>query len=99
VLVDGAPTIYVEKGGRGLLTLPAFTDAEVASAALAAIPRLVAPSGPLRELRLERVDRLPVGDSPLAEGLRQIGFRPSYRSWLLRREANEMSRRNMTPIP
>jgi ATP-dependent Lhr-like helicase len=103
VLVDGAPAVYVEKGGRGLLTLPAFADGEVASVALAAISRLVAPAGPLRELRLERVDRLPVADSSLAEELRQIGFRPSYRSWLLRREtdraANEMSRRNMTPTP
>ncbi|MDP9250114.1 MAG: hypothetical protein M3O78_01945, partial [Chloroflexota bacterium] len=103
VLVDGAPAIYVEKGGRGLLTLPAFSDGEVASAALAAISRLVAPAGPLRELRLERVDRVPVGDSPLAARLREIGFRPSYRSWLLRRDtdrgANVMSRRNMTPTP
>jgi hypothetical protein len=41
----------------------------------------------MRELRLERVDRLPVAESPLAEGLRGIGFRPSYRSWLLTPDA------------
>jgi hypothetical protein len=30
------------------------------------------------------VDRLPVAESPLADWLREAGFRPSYRSWLLR---------------
>jgi ATP-dependent Lhr-like helicase len=84
VLADGAPALYVERGGRGLLTLPAFAELEVARLALAALPRLIAPSGPLRELRLERVDRVPPAESALAEGLRGMGFRPSYRSWLLR---------------
>ncbi len=84
VLVDGAAALYIERGGRGLITLPAFDDSEVAAAALAALPRLVSPSGPMRELRLERVDRLPVAESTLAEALRQMGFRPTYRAWLLR---------------
>jgi hypothetical protein len=39
----------------------------------------------MRELRLERVDRAPVGESALAERLREAGFRPSYRGYLLRR--------------
>jgi hypothetical protein len=38
----------------------------------------------MRELRLERVDRIPPAESALAERLRGVGFRPSYRSWLLR---------------
>ena len=83
VLVGGLPALYVERGGRGLLTLPAFDDPEVAGAALAALTGLLAPAGPMRELRLERVDRLPVAESSLADALREIGFRPSYRSWLL----------------
>ncbi|HEX6656277.1 MAG TPA: DEAD/DEAH box helicase, partial [Candidatus Limnocylindria bacterium] len=87
VLVDGEAAIYVERAGRGLLTLPAFADGEIASAALAAVPRLVAPDGPMRELRLERVDRVPPAESALAERLRGLGFRPSYRSWLLRPHA------------
>jgi hypothetical protein len=45
---------------------------------------LLAPAGPLRELRLERVDRVPPAESSLAAALRGLGFRPSYRSWLLR---------------
>jgi ATP-dependent Lhr-like helicase len=83
VLVGGLPALYVERAARGLLTLPACDDPEVSAAALAALPSLLAPAGPMRELRLERVDRLPVAESPLAEGLRGIGFRPTYRSWLL----------------
>jgi ATP-dependent Lhr-like helicase len=84
VLADGAPALYVERGGRGLLTLPAFAEEEVASHAMKALLRLLAPSGPLREVRLERVDRVPPGESALAGALRALGFRPSYRAWLLR---------------
>jgi ATP-dependent Lhr-like helicase len=84
VLADGAPALYVERGGRGLLTLPAFAALDVAAAAIGALRQLLAPVGPLRELRLERVDRVPPAESALAGALRAIGFRPSYRSWLLR---------------
>ncbi|MDQ2935028.1 MAG: hypothetical protein M3R49_08655, partial [Chloroflexota bacterium] len=84
VLVDGAAALYVERGARGLTTLPAFANEEAAGAALAALRRLMEPGGPLRELRLERVDRVPVAESPLAERLREIGFRPTYRAWVLR---------------
>jgi ATP-dependent Lhr-like helicase len=85
VLVDGRAALYLERGGRGLLTLPAAADAAVRDRAVAALPSLVAPGGPLRELRLERVDRAPVGESSLAEALREAGFRSSYRGYLLRR--------------
>jgi ATP-dependent Lhr-like helicase len=84
VIAGGAPALYVERGGRGLVTLPALAEGEIAGLALGALTRLLAPSGPLRELRLERVDRLPPAASVLADALRGLGFRPSYRSWLLR---------------
>ena len=84
VMVDGQAALYVERGGKGLLTLPAFGDGDVADAALAALPRLVAPGGPMREFRLERVDRDPPAESAIAERLRRLGFRQSYRAWLLR---------------
>ena len=84
VLVDGAPALYVERGGRGLLRLEPMTDPEVSAAALGVLPRLISPGGPLRELRIERVDREPVGTSPLAPALQELGFRPSYRGYLLR---------------
>jgi ATP-dependent Lhr-like helicase len=85
VLVDGRAALYLERGGRSLLRLPAGEDPEVAERAVSVLPSLVAPGGPLRELRLERIDRAPVGESPLAASLRDAGFRPSYRGWILRR--------------
>jgi ATP-dependent helicase Lhr and Lhr-like helicase len=84
VLVDGDAALYLERGGRSLLTLPAAGDPDVRERAVAALPALVAPGGPMRELRIERVDRGPVADSALAEQLRRAGFRPSYRGFLLR---------------
>jgi ATP-dependent helicase Lhr and Lhr-like helicase len=84
VLVDGHAVLYLERGGRGLLTLPA-ADSDRLARAVAALPVLVAPGGPLRELRLERVDRAPVAESVLADHLRGAGFRPTYRGWILRR--------------
>jgi ATP-dependent Lhr-like helicase len=83
VLVDGAATLYLERGGRSLLTLPGV-DRAVSERAVGVLPSLLAPAGPLRELRLERVDRAPPGESALAEALRGIGFRPTYRGWILR---------------
>ena len=85
VLVDGQAVLYLERGGRGILRLPSAGDDNVAARAVSALSSLVAPDGPMRELRLERVDRAPVGESPLAEGLREIGFRTSYRGYVLRR--------------
>ncbi|HET7685579.1 MAG TPA: DEAD/DEAH box helicase [Candidatus Limnocylindria bacterium] len=84
VLVDGRAALYLERGGRSLFTLPAGDDPDVAAPAVAALARLVAPTGPMRELAIERVDRLPPAESALAEALRAAGFRPSYRAWVLR---------------
>ena len=87
VIVDGAAVVYVERQGRGLVTLAPFEDAELRGAALAALPRLVDRGGPLRELMVERVDRVPVAESPWAAELRDAGFRPSYRAYALRPNA------------
>jgi ATP-dependent Lhr-like helicase len=84
VLISGLPVLYLERGGRSLLSLPAASDPSVAAAATEALRGLVTPAGPLRELRLERVDRVPPAESALAEELRRIGFRPTYRAWVLR---------------
>ena len=85
VLVDGEAAVYLERGGRSLVSLPMARDAEVARRAAAALASLVAPGGPLRELRIERIDRGPVAESPLAESLAEAGFRPGYRGWSVRR--------------
>jgi ATP-dependent Lhr-like helicase len=85
VLVDGRAVLYLERGGRSLVRLPAAADETLTARAVAALPRLVALDGPMRELRLERIDRGPVAESPMAAALRDVGFRPSYRGYLLRR--------------
>ncbi|HEX2194266.1 MAG TPA: hypothetical protein VHK63_04820 [Candidatus Limnocylindria bacterium] len=103
VLVGGEAALYVERGARGLITLPAADDVAVQEAGLAALPRLLLPAGPLQELRLERVNRVPPAESTLAERLRAMGFRPTYRSWLLRPAEpsghKETSRRNVASTP
>ncbi len=85
VLVDGLAVLYLERGGRSLVSLPAASDPERRDRAVAALPSLVAPAGPMRELRIERVDRGPVAESALADALREVGFRPSYRGFVLGR--------------
>ncbi len=85
VLVDGEAVLYLERGGRGLLRLPAAADADRARRAVAALPCLVTSGGPMRELRIERVDRAPVAESSLADALREAGFHTSYRGYVLRR--------------
>jgi ATP-dependent Lhr-like helicase len=83
VLVDGEATLYLERGGRSLQTLPAFADAERAAVALNALRQLVA-DGRFRSLQVERVDGVAVADSAHAGALAEAGFQRGYRGWLLR---------------
>jgi ATP-dependent Lhr-like helicase len=83
VLVDGEPVVYLERGRKTLQTLPAFADRETAAVAVNALRQLVA-DGRFRSLQVERVDGVPVGESPHSEVLGQAGFQRSYRGWLLR---------------
>ncbi|MEP7158580.1 MAG: DEAD/DEAH box helicase, partial [Chloroflexota bacterium] len=83
VIVDGQPTVYLERGGRSLQTLPAFADREMAAASLIALRGLLA-DGRFRSLSLEKVDGQPVADSPHSDTLAEAGFQRSYRGWLLR---------------
>jgi ATP-dependent Lhr-like helicase len=91
VLVDGHAVLYLERGGRSLLSLPAAGDAERMEIAVRELARHVA-VGPMRELRLERVDRLPPAESRLAVTLTSVGFRSTYRGWILRPEAGSATR-------
>jgi ATP-dependent helicase Lhr and Lhr-like helicase len=82
VLVDGSLALYVERGGRTLLS---WTDdaelLDLAAAALAAAVR----DGALGRLSVERADGLRAGgDSPLTEALEAAGFRPTPRGLRLR---------------
>ena len=82
VLVDGSLVLYVERGGRTLLS---WTDdverLDLAAAALAAAVR----AGALGRLTVERADGLRAGgDSPLTLALEAAGFRPTPRGLRLR---------------
>jgi ATP-dependent Lhr-like helicase len=95
VLVDGSAVLYVERGGRGLVTLPAFDDPATAGAGLATLAALVS-DGRTRELVVARVDGLPVAGSPHRAALLDAGFVPAYRGLALRRPpgSNVMARRD-----
>jgi ATP-dependent helicase Lhr and Lhr-like helicase len=69
VIVAGEPMLYVERGGRGLLTL---TDDPLAHG-LSALAEAVR-QGRVRKLALERIDGEPAMSSPLAGALRELGF-------------------------
>ncbi|HXP37560.1 MAG TPA: DEAD/DEAH box helicase, partial [Solirubrobacteraceae bacterium] len=75
VLVADAPVLYVERGGRGLLTLTEDRDEERAGLAHALSALAVAVrSGRVPKLSLERIDGEPAIASGLAEMLLELGF-------------------------
>ena len=81
VLADGELVLYVERGGKTLLSWtsdPALL--EPASAALAGAVR----AGALGRLTVERADGGDVYDSPLAQALESAGFRATPRGLRLR---------------
>ncbi len=74
MLVDGALALYVERGGRTLLSFTADSDTLTrATAALAEAVR----DGLLGSLTVQRANGAAVTDSPLADLLEQAGFRPT----------------------
>ena len=82
VLVDGSLALYVERGGRTLLSWTDDPERLAASAnALAAAVR----GGALGRLTVERADGERAGaDSPLTQALEAAGFRPTPRGLRLR---------------
>jgi ATP-dependent Lhr-like helicase len=82
-IVDGAPAIYLERGGGTIQTLPAADDEEIADAALRALGGLVADRR-IRELVVTKVDGGPVGEAPFRERLVAAGFAAGYRGLVLR---------------
>jgi ATP-dependent Lhr-like helicase len=82
VLVDGTLVLYVERGGRTLLSWTDEPERLAASAtALAAAVR----AGALGRLTVERADgERAGGDSALTQALEAAGFRPTPRGLRLR---------------
>ena len=81
VLIGGELALYVEKGGRTLLSYSDDDDKlQPAAAALA----LVARDGQLGKLSVEKADGEAIQDSPLARALVEVGFKPTARGLRLR---------------
>jgi ATP-dependent Lhr-like helicase len=81
VLVDGACVLYVERGGRTLLS---FTDDPAVLQPAADALALAVRDGALGKLQVERADGVPVTLSTLGEALEAAGFRPTPRGLRLR---------------
>ena len=81
VLSDGRLVLYVERGGRTLLTWD--DDPEVLQPAVDALA-LAVREGALGKLTVERADGSAVTDSPLAAALESAGFHPTPRGLRLR---------------
>jgi ATP-dependent Lhr-like helicase len=94
VLVDGEPALYLERGNKALLTLPAFERDEVAAAAADALAQF-ADNLPRRELSIERIDGEPVLNSrtPARSVLEQAGFRREYLALTRRAQPATLERR------
>ena len=81
VLVDGAPVLYVERGGRSLLSFTAERDPlRAAAEALAGAVH----EGWLGTLAVERADGVDSLGSALAEVLTEAGFRVTPKGLRLR---------------
>jgi ATP-dependent Lhr-like helicase len=81
VLVDGECVIYVERGGRTVLS---FADDPALLQPAADALALAVRDGALGRLQVERADGAPVVASPLGDALEAAGFRPTPRGLRLR---------------
>jgi len=81
VLVDGECVLYVERGGKTLLS---FTAEDGLLRAAAAALAVSARAGSLGKLHVESADGDPIVASALGHALEQAGFRPSPRGLRLR---------------
>ena len=81
VLAGGEPVLYLERGGKGLLTLVDPDDARL-EPALAALADQVR-RGAIKRIALEHVDREPALASPLGPRLIALGFREGPRKLTL----------------
>ncbi|MDA0644806.1 DEAD/DEAH box helicase, partial [Nonomuraea ferruginea] len=80
VLVDGRLVLYVERGGKTLLS---FADDDRLRPAVDALA-LAVRDGVLGKLTVERADGEPIVDSPLGAALEEAGFHPTPRGLRLR---------------
>ena len=82
VLADGQPVLFIDKGGRSLLTFPAASEERLLLPALAALSSLRR-SDRKRLVRIERVDGEGVRQSSLKEAMGRVGFVEDHRGMRL----------------
>jgi ATP-dependent Lhr-like helicase len=80
VLVDGEAAVYVERGGRSLLTFPAAVVDGRWPEALARVVR----SARRRSFEIAKIDGAPARESAHADALRAAGFADGYKGLVLR---------------
>ncbi|GAA0978959.1 DEAD/DEAH box helicase [Acrocarpospora macrocephala] len=80
VMVDGRLILYVERGGKTLLSFGAEDDLRPAVTALATAVR----EGALGKLTVERADGTAITSSPLGAALEAAGFHPTPRGLRIR---------------
>jgi ATP-dependent helicase Lhr and Lhr-like helicase len=83
VLVDGTPAVYLERGGRSLVTFPG-TD-ETAATWVPELERLV-DGRRLAKLEVTKIDGASVHEHPLRDVLEAAGFTVGYRGLTYRGE-------------
>jgi ATP-dependent Lhr-like helicase len=81
VLLGAEPVVYLERSGKGLLTLVDDHDPRLYPALDALADHVRA--GRIRRIGIERVNGEPVAGSPLAAVLIELGFRQSPRALTL----------------
>ncbi len=79
VLVDGELAVYLERGGKSLLTFSG-ADPHVWAGALVEAHK----EGRVGRLQLERIDDAPARTAPSAQALRDAGFGDGYKGLTLR---------------
>jgi ATP-dependent Lhr-like helicase len=82
VLLDGDLVLYLERGGKRLLTL-GVTAPRAVEIALGALADWIT-ADPRRRVAIETVDGAPVHSCPLAEPLAHAGFRSDLKAMVLR---------------
>jgi len=82
VLVGGEAVLWIDRGGKRIISFPAADDAELAEMAARALTSVAARKRG-RSLRVELVDGQPARTSKLADALRSADFRSDVRGLTL----------------
>ena len=90
VLVDGEPMLYLERGGKSVVTFPGFDDEGGRRRAVDGLMGLTAHSGG-RGLTIERIDGVPPSESPFAGAFVEAGFAAGYRGLTFRPSRPELA--------